>query len=93
MAMRQNWWNDENSTRVQIEKLFFQKILTEQGIFTSATLEDAQYLFFNLPSIVIVKGYAIGFQHPDVEQMMTQYMQDNKVQLMRRETIKIQYHM
>ena len=93
MAMRQNWWNDEHSSSVQTEKQFFQKILTELGIYTSATLEDAEYLFFNLPSIVIVKGYAIGFQHPNVEKMMAQFIESNKTQLIQRETIKIQYHM
>ena len=93
MAMRQNWWNDAESPNVKIEKQFFQHVLTEQGIFSTATLEDAQYLFFSLPSIIIVKGYATGFQHPSVLKMMTQYIEHNKTQLMRREPIKIQYHM
>lgn len=93
MAMRQNWWNDQNSHIVDTEKQFFQNVLTEQGIYSPATLDDAQYLFFSLPSIIIVKGYASGFQHPAVTEMMTQYIQLNKSQLMKRETIKIQYHM
>ena len=93
LAMRQNWWNDQHSNIVHIEKQFLQHVLTEQGIYSPATLEDAHYLFFSLPSIIIVKGYASGFQHPAVTELMTQYIQLNKTQLMKRETIKIHYHM
>lgn len=56
MAMRQSYWNDNHSDAVLIEKQFFQKILIENGIFENASLDDAKYLFFSLPSVIIVKG-------------------------------------
>lgn len=91
--MRQNYWNDQNSPQVLTEKHFFQQTLAEHGIFESATLEDAKYFFFSLPSIIIVKGYALGFSDASVKKMIIDYIQQNKKILSERSTVKIQYRM
>ena len=57
--MRQSYWNDEQSVKVQHEKLFFQQVLSEYHVFTEPNLEDARYFFFTLPSIIIV-GTPVG---------------------------------
>ncbi len=92
MAMRQNYWNNESS-EIQSEKLFLIQQLSEQHIYSNPTLDDAKYLFFCLPSIVIVKGYAHGFSHSSVHAMITNYIQSHKVQLSNKETLKIKFHM
>jgi hypothetical protein len=92
MAMRQNFWNDESST-IQSEKLFLLQQLSEQQVFNQPTLDDAKYLFFSLPSIVIVKGYAHGFSHISVQEMISTYIQTHKLQLSRKESLKIKFHM
>lgn len=92
MAMRQNFWND-HSTQVLQEKLYLQNILIEQGVFQDATLDDAKYLFFHLPSIIIVKGYALGFKHEVVKNLIHQHIQTNLQQLQQRSSLKIQYQM
>ncbi len=84
MAMRQNYWNDQVSGQVQQEKVFLQSTLIQHGVFSSATLDDAKYLFFGLPSIVIVKGYALGFMHDSVQHLIHQHIQTNKQQLQQR---------
>lgn len=93
MAMRQNYWNDQLSSQVQQEKVFLQTTLMQQGVFSSATLEDAKYLFFSLPSIIIVKGYALGFMHETVQNLIYQHIQTNKQQLQQRSELKIQFQM
>nr|WP_315279272.1 hypothetical protein [uncultured Acinetobacter sp.] len=93
MAMRQSYWNDNHSDVVLIEKQFFQKILIENGIFENASSDDAKYLFFSLPSVIIVKGYAHGFLHDSVKLMILQFIQDNKAQLMKKTETKVQYRM
>ncbi|BCT89059.1 hypothetical protein [Acinetobacter variabilis] len=93
MAMRQNYWNDKLSSQVQQEKVFLQTTLMQQGVFSSATLEDAKYLFFSLPSIIIVKGYALGFMHETVQNLIHQHIQTNKQQLQQRSELKIQFQM
>lgn len=93
MAMRQNYWNDKLSSQVQQEKVFLQTTLMQQGVFSSATLEDAKYLFFSLPSIIIVKGYALGFMHETVQNLIYQHIQTNKQQLQQRSELKIQFQM
>lgn len=92
MAMRQNFWNDESSS-IQSEKLFLLQQLSEQQVFNHPTLDDAKYLFFSLPSIVIVKGYAHGFSHISVQEMISTYIQTHKLQLSRKESLKIKFHM
>ncbi|EPR82691.1 hypothetical protein L289_2785 [Acinetobacter gerneri DSM 14967 = CIP 107464 = MTCC 9824] len=93
MAMRQNYWNDSASSSVQQEKQFFQKILSEHGIYPKANLDDAKYFFFSLPSIIIVKGYALGFLDQTVKLMMSEFIEANKSALIQREQMKIQYRM
>jgi len=93
MAMRLNYWDDVQSHNVQQEKAFLQDMLIQQGVFQQATLEDARYLFFSLPSIVIVKGYALGFQHESVVTLIQQHIQTNIQQLQQRTELKIQFQM
>ena len=92
MAMRQNYWNNESSA-ILSEKLFLMQQLSEHQVFNNPTLDDAKYLFFSLPSIVIVKGYAHGFNHITVQNMITTYIQTHKVQLSNKESLKIKFHM
>lgn len=91
--MRQNYWNDVLSPTVVSEKHYFQQTLTEHGVFESASIEDAKYFFFSLPSIIIVKGYALGFMDSAVKIMIAKYIHDNKQTLMHRQEIKIQFRM
>lgn len=93
LAIRQNYWNDNTSPSVIDEKQFFQHTLIEHGIFQSPSQEDARYFFFNLPSIIIVKGYALGFKNPAVQHMITNFIQDNRQDLMNRQELKIQFRM
>ncbi|WP_448762033.1 hypothetical protein [Acinetobacter tandoii] len=92
MAMRQNYWSNE-SPDILSEKLFLMQQLSEHQVFNNPTLDDAKYLFFSLPSIVIVKGYAHGFTHISVQNMITTYIQNHKVQLSNKEALKIKFHM
>ncbi|MCX0338316.1 hypothetical protein [Acinetobacter radioresistens] len=91
LAMRQSYWNDEQSVKVQHEKLFFQQVLAEYHIFTEPNLEDARYFFFTLPSIIIVKGYALGFMHESVKALIIQHLIRNKTLLNQRHSLKVQY--
>lgn len=93
MAIRQNYWNDSFSKNVKIEKKFFQTLLNEQHIYADASLEDAKYLFFNLPSIIIVKGYSMGFQNDLVKNMIIEFIDNNKLSLQNKSILKIQYRM
>ena len=93
MAMRQHYWNDNTSSNVQAEKNFFQMILIEHGIFSEANLEDAKYFFFTLPSIIIVKGYAVGFEHQSVKQLLEQHIQRHKSVLISKSAVQIEYQM
>lgn len=92
IAMRQNYWNDR-SENVQNEKQLLRQILMDEGIFQYATLDDARYLFFSLPSIVIVKAYAAGFYDYKVKQMVIEFIQQNRLALMGKSYLKIQYQM
>lgn len=90
-AMRERYWSDEHSTRVQEEKALFRTLLEQYKVCTSADLNDAKYLFFSLPSIIIVKGYALGFQHPKVYELMVQYIEKTKTELQQKQPVKIQF--
>lgn len=90
-AIRQSYWLDEQSDKVQTEKFYFQQLLIEHEIFQSATLDDAKYLFFTLPSIIIVKGYALGFMSTLVNKMLTDYIIAHKDALSQRKPLKVQY--
>ena len=91
--MRQNYWNDTDSAQVANEKQFFQQTLIEQQIYTAPSEDDAKYLFFSLPSIIIVKGYALGFRHHSVQAMIFKHIQDNRSILKQKSDIKIQFRM
>lgn len=91
LAMRQSYWGDEHSERVKNEKQYFQQILNECHIFTEANLEDAKYFFFSLPSIIIVKGYALGFTHSLVKNMILDFITAHKVELSQRQIMKIKF--
>lgn len=93
MAMRQNYWNDNTSPKVRAEKNFFQKLLIEHDVFTEANLEDAKYFFFTLPSIIIVKGYSLGFEDQFVKQLLEQHIYRNKSILISKSALQIEYHM
>lgn len=93
MAMRQNYWNDSDSTQVINEKQFFQTLLADHDIFTAANLDDAKYFFFSLPSIIIVKGYALGFSNSSVKKMLEQFIVQHKTDLQQRISFKIAYRM
>ncbi|KYQ82053.1 hypothetical protein AWW73_10615 [Acinetobacter lactucae] len=92
MAMRHRFW-DESSDYVRNEKQFLQQTLVEQGIFNDATLDDVKYFFYTLPSIIIVKAYALGFMHDSVKQMLLQHIQTNRLHLMQKSEFKIQFKM
>lgn len=91
LAMRQNYWGDEHSERVQNEKQYFQQLLNEFQIFSEASLEDAKYFFFALPSIIIVKGYALGFTNQLVKNMILDFMTTHREQLSQRQIMKIKF--
>lgn len=93
MAMRIRYWDDHETDSVQLEKQFLQQILIEHGVFTTPSIEDVRYFFFSLPSIIIVKGYALGFSNTDIKNMISQYIHENKSSLMKHENLKIQYRM
>ncbi|MPW44665.1 hypothetical protein D7V21_15045 [Acinetobacter guerrae] len=92
-AMRETYWNDADSHHVQAEKQYFCDMLNQYGVFENASFEDAKYFFFTLPSIIIVKGYALGFMHKSVQAMIDQHIQGHVNQLKMRESLKIQFRM
>lgn len=91
-AMRQRYWEDQSTASIQQEKHFLQQLLDQHGVFKSPTEEDAQYLFFLLPSAVILRGYALGFMHEVVKAMILRYVDANKLELSQRKNLKIQFH-
>jgi hypothetical protein len=93
MAIRQNYWNDNISNNVLTEKKFLQNLLNDQHIYSNASSEDAKYLFFSLPSIIIVKGYSLGFQHDQVKTLILEFIAKNKDVLKSKSISKIQYRM
>ena len=81
---------------LQMSKLksnFFQQTLTEQGVYEPASLDDVKYFFFSLPSIIIVKGYALGFTNQSVKDLIINYIASNKQGLILRKELKIQFRM
>lgn len=93
LAMRERYWNDQHSEEVQQEKKFLRDTLLRYEVFPNPDLNDVKYVFFALPSIVIVKGYALGFQHVQVQSMIEQFIAENKNRLAQREPVKIQFRM
>lgn len=93
MAMRENYWNDQHSPTVQSEKQFLQQFLIQHQIFPQATLEDAKYFFFTLPSIIIVKAHALGFHHQTVQQLLLTHIQQHHRLLTKRSHLKIRFNL
>ncbi|MBI1452461.1 MULTISPECIES: hypothetical protein [Acinetobacter] len=91
MAMRQNYWDDAHTPRVHEEKLFFQRLLNDLGVFEKASLEDAKSLFFSLPSIILIKGYAKGFTEPSIQQLITQHIELHRNELQQKFDVKIKF--
>lgn len=91
--MRLNYWNDTQTPSVLIEKEFFQLTLAELNIYPEPSFEDAKYLFFNFPSIIIVKGYALGFMADNVKTMIHQFIIEHKTELQTKAEIKMKYRM
>lgn len=92
MAMRQNYWQDQTDA-VQAEKVFFQRFLNEQQIYHVTSMSDVEYFFFSLPSQIIIKGYASGFQHPSILDLLIAYTEKNRDALSQHLPIKIQYRL
>lgn len=90
-AMRERYWADDQSLKVAAEKAFLQQLLQQHDIYPQPSLDDARYLFFSLPSQIIVKGYALGFQHQQVSDLIIRYINTKKAQLQQRNPVKIQY--
>lgn len=93
MAMRQSWWDDQSTPSVAAEKQFLQQTLSEKGVYATPSLDDVKYFFFSLPSIIIVKGYALGFTNQLVKDMINQHIEINRHTLSARNQIKIQFRM
>lgn len=93
LAMRHNYWHADDSEQVALEKQSLQMILSEYGVYEQASLEDAKYLFFSLPSDIIVKGYAMGFCHQRIQSMIIHYIQQHKTRLQTKQPIKIQFRL
>lgn len=93
MAMRQSYWDDTQSQKVKLEKQYFQQLLVEHNVFPNATLENARTLFFSLPSIIIVKGYALGFTNESVQKLIHQHIESHKTALMQNDTVKIKFRL
>lgn len=92
-AMRERYWSDEESSKVSAEKREFCQILQDAKLFQHPSLEDAKYVFFNLPSIIIIKGYALGFSHPTVKNMILHYISSHAQSLRARDTLKVKFRM
>ena len=93
MAMRQSYWDDTHSHKVQTEKKYFQQLLVQHQIFPEATLDQARALFFSLPSIVIVKGYASGFTDEHVQNLIHQHIEEHKAALQQNDLVKIKFRL
>lgn len=90
MAMRQQYWQDQ-SEQVCHEKAALQQLIHEQKLFAQPSLEDAKYVFFQLPSQIIIQGYALGFIHPKVQSLMIAFLSAYKDQLMQKLPFKVAY--
>lgn len=91
MAMRQNYWDDALTPRVKAEKVFFQQLLIDMRIFEDASLEDAKSLFFSLPSIILIKGYAKGFNTPPIQALIEKHIEMHRAELQQKFDVKIKF--
>ncbi|RKG30900.1 hypothetical protein [Acinetobacter tianfuensis] len=91
MAMRQRYWDDTESSHVNAEKALFQQLLVETEIFPAANLDDAKQLFFSLPSIILIQGYAKGFNHEAVQNLIRQHINTHRDALQQKQDVKIKF--
>lgn len=92
MAIRQTYWHEQSARTVQ-EKQILQHLLIQYHVIPQASLDDAKYLFFHLPSCIILKGYALGFVHQQVQSMMIQFIQKNKADLAQKIPFKVPFQL
>lgn len=93
MAMRNHYWqNETQSERIDDEKTFLKDFLNQHQVFKDPNLDDVKYFFFSLPSIIILKAYALGFMHELVIAMMNRFIEENKKNLCSRMQLKVQYN-
>jgi hypothetical protein len=93
MAMRHKFWNEDSSAQANVEKQFLQRFLIEQKVFENATLDDAKYFYFSLPSNIIVKSYGLGFINEAMISLMEQFINEHRTFLINRTEIQIKYRM
>lgn len=90
ITMREQYWQDQ-SAQVRSEKAALQQWLQEQQLFVQPSLEDAKYVFFQLPSHIIIQGYALGFMHPQVKNLVFSFLTAQKTQLMQKLPFKVAF--
>ena len=90
MAMREQYWQD-CSEHVGTEKAALQQLIQQYGIFSSPNLDDTKYVFFHLPSQIIIQGYALGFMHTQVQALVVRFLQEQKLQLQQKISFQVQY--
>lgn len=93
MAMRQNYWSDDSSPRVTTEKQFLKQFLMDHQIFENPSLDDVKYFFFSLPSVIIIKAYALGFIHETVVNLMKLFISEYRVSLSTRAQLPVKYRL
>ncbi len=90
MAMREQYWQDQ-SAQVLTEKTALQQLLSTLEVMPQPSLEDAKYVFFHLPSHIIIQGYALGFCHAQVQSLIIAFIQAHKTQLRVKQGLKIRF--
>jgi hypothetical protein len=90
MAMRKQYWQDQ-SAQVLTEKAALQHLLQQHALFAHPSLEDTQYVFFQLPSQIIIQGYALGFMHEKVQALVVEFLMAQKNQLMQKLPFKVAF--
>ncbi|WP_407409517.1 hypothetical protein [Acinetobacter sp.] len=90
MAMREQYWQDQ-SAHVLTEKAALQQLLSTLEVMPQPSLEDAKYVFFHLPSAIILQGYALGFSHPKVTSLISAFIETHKPQLRVQQGLKIRF--
>ena len=90
MAMREQYWQDQ-SAQVLTEKAALQQLLQQHAVFQRPTLDDTKYVFFQLPSQIIIQGYALGFMHEKVQGLVVDFLLTQKAQLMQKLAFKVAF--
>lgn len=90
LAMREQYWQDQSEQAMQ-EKFALQQLLQQYEVFTRPNLDDTRYVFFHLPSQIIIQGYALGFVHQQVQALVVHFLQERKLQLQQKLPFPVQY--